>query len=317
MKYCILLPALLAFCTGATAQSAEPSCPTPLLATGFDGERLSGDEASLIRAAEEGAPLRIGWAVDFDDDGVGDLVHWSNAVFISVFEGRVFSQVQAIHRQRPRLGQATIELPDQMDLWHGLISSDGVLQGRLEGEETASRRQVMTVWCPSESAAPSSPEWISVYRSGIRGEALSGSKDALLKAVRAGNPIRVGWGLKRERDGVVRSVEHTADPVFLTIVDETDIVVQLPEHVAQQSYWDMDKAFFDDASVMWRGVISTKGTFDAIWVNRATGELVRRSPQRAMFTWYVHGSPRLNASTLAVPGGATSDADRESDRVPK
>jgi hypothetical protein len=46
-----------------------------------------------------------------------------------------------------------------------------------------------------------------------------------------------------------------------------------------------DKARVDKAGVMWRGLMGTDGTFDAVFVDRATGQEVRRLPQRAGIAW--------------------------------
>lgn len=91
-----------------------------------------------------------------------------------------------------------------------------------------------------------------------------------------------------------------------------EVVVQLPEHIAQHSYVDPSGAAFENAAVMWRGLMSTDGTFDAVWVNRATGEEVRRLPQRAALAWFAFVPPSSccgqSPIELAVPGGVRRPA---------
>jgi hypothetical protein len=86
-----------------------------------------------------------------------------------------------------------------------------------------------------------------------------------------------------------------------------DVFVQLPEHIGQKSYSQREDARFDRASVMWRGLMGTDGTFDAVWVNRGSGDEVRRLPQRAGVAWFAElPGPECSAApplTLAVPGG--------------
>ncbi|MFK7831188.1 MAG: hypothetical protein AB8B57_15555 [Congregibacter sp.] len=301
-----------------TADAQTPSCAAPLFATDWSGTVSHGSEAALVKAAASGVDLKVGWALDFNGDGLGDITHWSDARFITVFENKVFAQVEQIHRQQPVVGEAEVKFPDTLDIWHGLIGSDGFLRSKFAEAGSLANRRVLTVWCPSKEPlpAPVSASWEAVYISGADGEAVSGSKQALFDAVRAGHPIRVGWGLSRLREGEVLSVEHTANPVFLTINNSSELVVQLPEHVAQRSYWDSEQAFFDDPAVMWRGVISTRGTFDAVWTNRATGEVVRRSPQRALFRWYVQRPPRGPVESLAIEKGIRADETRLSERQP-
>jgi hypothetical protein len=146
-----------------------------------------------------------------------------------------------------------------------------------------------------------------VYRHDADGKPIAGAKSALFDAIRSGAPIRFAWGTKRERDGTIVSVEHSAEPVFLTIMSGKEVVVQLPEHIAQRSYADPSGAAFESPAVMWRGLMSTDGAFDAVWVNRVTGEEVRRVPQRVGLAWFAFLPPG-NCSVqppieLATPGG--------------
>ncbi len=158
-----------------------------------------------------------------------------------------------------------------------------------------------------QAAESCAAQWRLVYRHDTQGAALDGTKAALFEAIRRGAPVRVGWGMKVVRDGRTISVEHTADPVFLTIMSDKDVVIQLPEHIAQKSYFDPAAAAFDGPAVMWRGLMSSDGTFDAVWVNRATGEEVRRYPQRVGLAWFAFQSPAgcgaQEALTLATEGG--------------
>lgn len=287
--------------SGVVYAETQAQCPGSLLELDFDGSVISGSKRAVIDATQRGERLRVGWDIDFDGDSTSNLTHWSDALFLSVWEGEVFTQVQSIHRQRPVRDGASVEFPVDPDIWHGLIGTTGVLQGRFEGSEKVITMNVRSVWCSGVSG------WRPVYRSGLDGESLAGSKQTLLDAIRAGLPIRIGWGVALEIDDDQRSVEHVAVPAFLTIVNGTDVVAQLPEHIAQQSYIDATKSRFDDGAVMWRGLLSSTGQFDAIWVNRATGDVVRRMPQRARLTWYVQGSIPDARDSLAIENGVVLD----------
>lgn len=84
--------------------------------------------------------------------------------------------------------------------------------------------------------------------------------------------------------------------MFLTIVDASDVFVQVAEHLALGDYWDRESQAIADPRVTWAGVLGTTGTFNAVWYNRATGEPVRHLPQRVTITWYVEGPPTSTAS---------------------
>ena len=157
------------------------------------------------------------------------------------------------------------------------------------------------------SSLSCSPTWHLVYRHDADARLLAGSKKALFDAVRSGAPLRVAWGVRVERDNQVFQVEHSADPVFVSLIADKEVVVQLPEHIAQRSYADPSNIAFEKASVMWRGLMSTDGTFDALWVNRATGEEIRRVPQKVALAWFAflppEGCARQPPLDLALPGG--------------
>lgn len=163
---------------------------------------------------------------------------------------------------------------------------------------------------PSEQpavAASCSSYWQLLYRHDVDGKPLHGEKTSLFAAVRSGVPIRFAWGGKFEVNGQTLSVEHVAEPVFLTIAGGQEVVVQLPEHILQKSYAEISGAEFNDPAILWRGLMSTNGTFDAVMVHRSTGKEIRRLPQRVSLAWFAFlppsGCPTSQPLELAVPGG--------------
>jgi hypothetical protein len=318
--------------------SAGSSVCGHLVTVEQDGSASAGSKAALRRAFAAGTPLRVGWELDWNSDGVIDIRHWANAAFSSEFEDQIFTQVEEIHRQVPRVSEHRIEFSEQHQTWRGLLSTDGRLIGRFEGD-AAQEWRVRSHWCadvrtpqpprdlrpagmpiPAPVADPTSggtnilcalPRWRFLYRHDEHGKAMAGSKDALLAAARRGLPIRVAWGMRVAATSPPRSVEHAADPLFLTIMNGQEIFIQLPEHIAQESYSQPEKARFDEPAVMWRGMMGTNGSFDAVWVNRATGAVVRRVPQRAAIAWFALGaSPECESQSpldLALPNGVMLD----------
>jgi hypothetical protein len=92
----------------------------------------------------------------------------------------------------------------------------------------------------------------------------------------------------------------------------SELFVQLPEHIAQASYHEPGQAKFDKPAVLWRGLMGTNGSFDAVMVDRASGAEVWRMPQRARIAWFAYAPEVLCASDpvrLAVPAGVVRDAD--------
>lgn len=146
-----------------------------------------------------------------------------------------------------------------------------------------------------QASSASSAGWRAVFKHDPQGRPLGGNKQQLIDGIRRGLAIRLAWGVRHPRDST-RSVEHTALPVFLTVVDNAEVFVQVAEHLAYADYWDPASQAIGDPRLTWSAILGTTGTFNALWYNRATGELVRRLPQRVTITWYLEGDPSGQAA---------------------
>jgi hypothetical protein len=301
-----LLLTILALPSAALPQPLR-SCERLLFETGFDAQPIRGSKTGLAEAVERGEPIRVGWSLDFDNDAKADLTHWSDAQFLTVFEGAVFAQLPDISVQSPVIGQADVRLSSAAVTWRGMLGSNGTLQGTFsDGRSAAAAPHVAIRWC---SSRPASEEWIPVYVNASDGTAEQGSKQSLIDAVRAGRPIQIGWGYSATSGDRPIQVEHIASPVFVSVIDGVHVVAQLQEHIAQKSYVDVKGAVFGSPEVMWRGLLSTTGVFDAVMVNRTTGA-PRHMPQRARLVWFVQGGAPLSATPLSVPNGVVRDTAR-------
>ncbi len=215
------------------------------------------------------------------------MQHWHDAPFVTVFEGEVFTQVPMIHRQSPRRGKRHIELSPDLQHWNASLGSNGLMVGRFSDGSPPSDLRVAQTWCLAAAAACRAPVWRLIYRHDAAGKRMAGSKPALLAAIRRGDPVRLAWGADLPPAGAAaRSVEHSADPVFVSIASGEEVYAQLAEHAVQKSYWERGKAAPEHPPALWRGVLGTDGSFDAMMVDAATGKLVRRLPQRAGIAWF-------------------------------
>lgn len=292
----------------APAHAQDAMCGSGHLVTiEPDGSASRGSKDQLKRAVANGLPIRVGWGLDTNADGIPEVSHWTDAGFVTDFEGEIFAQIPDIQRQSPVRGQARVLMPVGRQRWSGLVGTNGRLESHFDdGSEPATTR-VRSTWCVDARAVACTPQWRLVYRHDADGRPLEGNTGALLDAVRRGAPLRLAWGFSGGGEAKATSVEHVADPVFLTVVNGEHVFVQLPEHIGQASYSQPENARFDRPSVMWRGLMGTDGTFDAVFVDRATGQEVRRMPQRAGVAWFAEvPSPGCDAQapvTLATPNG--------------
>lgn len=127
--------------------------------------------------------------------------------------------------------------------------------------------------------------WQIVYKNDTQGTTITGSKQALISAIRAGNDIKIGWGNK----GKNHSIEHLSSPIWLAVLDEKEVVAHLDPQVLSNIDWETLSASYKDSIQLkeeWRVVITSKGEFDAVWYDRQSHTLIKRRPQNHTITWF-------------------------------
>jgi len=135
---------LLAAALIPSSPAQESACPTGHLATiEPDGTASTGSKDRIRAAVQKGLPIRVGWILGPH----GELTHWADAIFLSVFEGEVFAQVPTIQQQSPVRGKARIELPKSGGRWTGLLGTDGRLEGHFDDGSEAPKTRVRSIWC--------------------------------------------------------------------------------------------------------------------------------------------------------------------------
>ncbi len=128
-----------------------------------------------------------------------------------------------------------------------------------------------------------------VYKNDREGNTLQGSKAELIKHLRGGSEIRIGWGGK----GKSHSIEHLSDPIWIAVLDESEVIAHLDAQVLSKTDWDSLSANYADSTLYnqeWRVVITTKGEFDAVWIDRNTNKLINRRPQNHVISWFAKGN---------------------------
>lgn len=131
----------------------------------------------------------------------------------------------------------------------------------------------------------SSNEVQLLYKNDKNGETLLGSKDNVIKAIRQGADIKIGW----QSVGKTRKIEHLSTPIWLAILNEKEVVAYLDPQIFANIDWDnLSAAYVDhkNLDIEWRVVLTTSGSFDAVWYNRKADSVVRRVPQNHEMTWF-------------------------------
>lgn len=140
--------------------------------------------------------------------------------------------------------------------------------------------------------------WQTVYKSNKEGKRVAGSKKDLIRAIRQGLPVKIGWGGK----GKMHSIEHVATPTWLAILDEQEVTAHLAPQVLSSTDWETLTANYANPAKLkeeWRVVITTKGAFDAVWYDRKQHKRTKRVPQQHLLTWMVKG--QINKTGAVKP----------------
>ncbi len=150
---------------------------------------------------------------------------------------------------------------------------------------------ILMVSCYSEK---SDSDFKITYKNDNEGNSIIGSKEELINHVRGGATIKIGWGSK----GKTHSIEHLSEPIWIAVLDESEVIAHLDAQVLSKIDWVSLSANYADSTLLnqeWRVVITTKGEFDAVWYDRKNNEILKRRPQNHVITWFVKNSSKDNS----------------------
>ena len=136
------------------------------------------------------------------------------------------------------------------------------------------------------NAAPT-PQWKLVYKNDTYGKPLSGDKEILLKLVRNGSPIRVGWSSFRKNDPT-KGVEHTIDANFLTIANKTEVFAQLKPFYGQRPDLTSDTITFTLVPTKLSWILGTNGTRQSMHIKQGDSIVTSQKPKPFGYdiSWY-------------------------------
>ena len=109
-----------------------------------NGKAISGDLNKLIDYAQSGAPVRVGWVLEFklpNEDKSNQFEHWADAGFITILNGHLFAQINPIAQQGPKFSiPPSINFIDgKPNGWLAIIGTTGVLEQRFSENDLRER----------------------------------------------------------------------------------------------------------------------------------------------------------------------------------
>lgn len=129
--------------------------------------------------------------------------------------------------------------------------------------------------------------WTAVYANDENGVASSGSLQSLIEGLRKGYSLKIGWSWTRRIGDSTVTLEHFAEPIFISIIQEKNVSAIIDPHPLLKNYINIDQQVFDNPANIWQCVLTTTGSFNAMVYNRTSGEVVRNWPQKHKMVWYL------------------------------
>lgn len=142
--------------------------------------------------------------------------------------------------------------------------------------------------------------WQMAYKHDENGKRIEGNIDSLIQGIRNGYEVRIGWGWQRERGDSLLRLEHMAQPIFLSVIQEGNVSAVIDAHPLLDSYIAIEQQKFRSGGHIWQCVLTTQGTFNAQVYHRSTGELLNDWPQKHHMTWFLQYPPssKMNRGPL-------------------
>jgi len=137
--------------------------------------------------------------------------------------------------------------------------------------------------------------WTLVYKHDEQGKLLEGSKDKVIEAVRNGLSIKIGYGFG-STDGQ-RSIEHTADAQFLTVVtikDTVEVFAQISPIMRQGRFRLKDTVGIKLVpGYKWLTALGTNGMCSNVMVNTFADSIQGSNENRRAANWFVDYPPNF------------------------
>jgi hypothetical protein len=139
---------------------------------------------------------------------------------------------------------------------------------------------------PLAARQTSPPGWQLVLAVDTTGRPTFGDKERLLAAVRAGLPVRVGWGIAwRLPDGTAGGLEHVAEAAFLTI-HRGEVFAQIAPILGQApAAREPAVTFRTEGDRLWYALLDTTGRLHHYFTGGTEAQTTRTTTH-----WYVAGA---------------------------
>lgn len=98
-----------------------------------DGSAIEGNKEELLEHVRAGKPVRIYF-------GSGRVEHVADGSFLTIFDGELFAQVEAIQSQQPTTEPTAVTYREPGVYWRTIIGTNGETRPLMDGNEPRSRK---------------------------------------------------------------------------------------------------------------------------------------------------------------------------------
>jgi hypothetical protein len=127
--------------------------------------------------------------------------------------------------------------------------------------------------------------WRLVYANDEKGQKVGGDINELIRSVRDGEPIRIGWTIESLTDRNLK-VEHFANATFVTILANHVVFAQI-DPIVGQTPSVKDQFIALKENVEWSFLASSLGANDSMNRNVVTGEIIDHQKFACGIKWFV------------------------------
>ena len=140
---------------------------------------------------------------------------------------------------------------------------------------------LLVISCLTLWAYTSQAQMQLIYAHDENGEKLTGSKDALIAAIRSGKQVRLGWKMGNG----VNTVEHFADAQMVTIMNG-EVYAQITPIISQSPKFNKNTITFN-AGMKWSMIACTNGVNTTLYYDMSDGKAIQEVNSKWGNQWFI------------------------------
>jgi len=133
----------------------------------------------------------------------------------------------------------------------------------------------------------SAPKWTLVFKNSKEGESLFGYKKDLIHALRAGSPLRIGFGGRNGKD-TLKTIEHITNAQFVNIANGNEVFAQIETMNRQRldlKEEPLSMGFRKDKKLSM--IVCTNGKLSTLFIDHMADTIRTTKTNTRGFSWFV------------------------------